>query len=168
MAGKECDYSPYLLPRLYVEDLESNEYLVPHNSVLRSLKECLVRPCYGKAVYGVLLDEIVDIVAKKTIRSFVVVLPPNYTEALVVPRDAMVEPIPVEGMRTTIVVCEGSKVKVGDTIGYVVTRKYELRHIRSHVKGIVVYIYSSPESKPDRNIVFVAPEEAIHRVGVQY
>ncbi len=168
MASPSCGYNPYMIPRLYVEGLESNEYLVLRDGDAIVAEKCSREGrCYGKAVYGTLLEELVDLIAKKTVRSFIVVLPPDYREALMVERDIYVEPIPVEGMRTTIEVCEGSKVEEGSVIGYIVTRKYELRKVRSHVKGVVVYIYSSPEAKPDRNIVFIAGEDIVRRIRIQ-
>ena len=152
-----CSYSPYLVPRLYVGGLESDEYLVPEDGDLRVSRSCEGSRCYGRAIYGTLLEELVDLVAKRVVRPFVVVLPPDYVKALVVEEGATLEPIPVEGMRTIIDVCEGARVREGDVLAYIVTRKYELRKVRSHLEGLVVYIYSSPESRPDRNVIFVAP-----------
>jgi hypothetical protein len=161
-----CARSPYHIPQLYVEGLEGEEYLVLEDGEARRSRECSGGRCFGKAIYGTLLDEIVDLVSKKALRSFIVVLPPDYREALLVEKGAHLEPVPLEGVRVAFEICEGSRVSVDSTLGFVATRKREVRHIRSHVEGIVVYIYSSPYSRPDRNIVLIAPEEAVRRVRV--
>jgi hypothetical protein len=172
MAGGEtgrCHGNPYLIPQLYVENLESNVALE-----LRDGEARLVRGgcnagarCFGKAIYGVLLEEIADLVGKKARRAFIVVLPPDYTEGLLVEAGTYLEPIPLEGMRVVVEACEGEKVKPGSTLGFIATRKLEVRHIRSHVEGVVVYIYSDPEAPPDRNIVFIAREEDVKHVRVR-
>ena len=166
-AESPCSRSPYHIPRLYVEGLESDEYLELVGDEARPVKRCSgAGRCFGKAIYGTLLDEIIDIVGKKATRSFIVVLPPEYREGLLVEKGTHVEPIPLEGIRVAFEVCEGSRIDVDSTLGFVATRKREVRHIRSHVPGVVVYIYSSPYSRPDRNIVMVVPEEAVRRVRV--
>jgi hypothetical protein len=165
--SSECKPNPYLVPRLYVKGLKSSEYLVPIDSGQLRLDRSCRGECYGKAIYGTLLEELVDLVSKRVIRSFIVVLPPDYERALVVDEGKPVEPIPVEGMRTIIDVCEGARVKEGDVLAYIVTRKYELRKVRSHVSGVVVYIYSSPESHPDRNVILVAGEDHVREARIR-
>ncbi len=163
-----CSYSPYLIPRLYVRGLESDDHIIVEDGFFRYAgRVCSGDRCYGKTVYGTLLEELVDLVSKRVVRSFAVVLPPRYDEALVVDEGSEIEPIPVEGVRTVIEVCEGSKVKAGDVLALIVTRKYEVRKVRSHVEGVVVYIYSSPEAKPDRNIVFIAGEDVVRKARLQ-
>jgi hypothetical protein len=165
---EECHKSPYLIPQLFIEGLESDEFLVLEGNTAKRARACPQDArCFGKAIYGVELDGIVDIVAKKCTGSFIVVLPPDYKRGLLVEAGSHLEPIPLEGMRVALEVCEGSKVGVEDTLGFVATRKFEVRHIRSHVEGVIVYIYSSPESGPDRNIVLVAPEEVVKRIEIQ-
>jgi len=167
-AESRCARSPYHVPRLYVEGLRSDEYLELEDGAARRVERCAAPRCFGKAIYGSVLDEIVDLLSKKARRGFIVVLPPDYREALLVEKDTQLEPIPMEGARVAFEICEGDRVSVDDTLGFVATRKREVRHVRSHVEGLVVYIYSSPYSRPDRNIVLLAPEEAVRRVRVEY
>jgi len=163
-----CTSTPYHVPRLYVEGLESDEYLVLENGRARVVRgACGGGRCLGKAIYGTVLDELVDIIEKKAKRSFVVALPPDYREGLFVEKGTHLEPIPLEGVRVAFEICEGSRVSIDDTLGFVATRKREVRHIRSHVDGVVVYIYSSPHSRPDRNIVLIAPREEVRRVRIE-
>lgn len=162
-----CAGSPYLIPRLYVEGMKSSEYLALSNGVARASSSCMGRRCFGKAIYGVVLDEIADIVVKKAVRSFIVVPPPDYREGLLVEEGSHLEPIPVEGVRVSFEVCEGSEVERDDTIAFVSTRKHEVRRVRSHVAGVVVYIYSSPASGVERSIVFIAPREVVKRVRIE-
>ncbi len=168
-AESPCAKNPYHVPRLYVEGLEGDEYLELVNGVARLRRGGCTGGgrCFAKAIYGTLLDEIVDIVGKKALRSFIVVLPPDYRVGLLVEKGAHLEPVPLEGIRVAFEICEGSRVAVDDTLGFIATRKREVRHIRSHVEGVVVYIYSSPYSRPDRNIVLIAPEEEVKRVRVE-
>ncbi len=168
MTGAEtCTGSPYLIPRLYVEGMQSDEYLILLDSVARVSGSCTGGRCFGKAIYGVVLDDIVDIVAKRSVRSFIVVPPPDYKEGLLVEAGSHLEPIPVEGVRTSFEVCEGSEVKRDDTVAFASTRKQEVRRIISHVDGVVVYIYSSPVGGVERSIVFIAPKEVVRRVRIE-
>jgi hypothetical protein len=171
MANKElkgCRSSPYLIPQLYVEGYRSEKLLELHDSEAKPVSSCTGgRRCYGKAIYGVLLEELVDLVGKRALRSFITVLPPDYSKGILVEANTYLEPIPLEGMRVVIEVCEGDEVKPGSTIGFIATRKLEVRHIRSHVSGVVVYIYSNPEAPPDRNIVFIAPKEDVRIVRIR-
>ncbi len=161
--------NPYLTPRLYIEGLESHEYLVEEEpGVFRRSGECPEgRRCFGKATYGVVLDEILDLLEKRVKRAFIVEPGDREGEGLLVEEGVHAEPIPVSGSRTVIEVLEGDEVKRGDVVGLVVTRKYELRKIRSHVEGTVVYIYYSPEGPPDENIVFIMPSDAVKRVKIK-
>ena len=162
-----CAEHPYHIPRLYIEGLESDEYLVLEDSRARRSRECpRGSRCLGKAIYGVELDKIVDLVAKRALASFIVALPPRYEKGLLVEKGSHLEPIPLEGIRVALEACEGDRVEPGSTIGFVVTGKHEVRHIRSHVAGFVVYIYSSPYSRPDRSIVLIAPEEQVREVEI--
>ncbi len=169
MRGNHCKEHPYYIPQLFIKNATSSEYLVlsENGTRARRVRDCKEDSrCFGKAVYGVVLDEIIDIVEKKVVKSFIVVLPPQYTKALLLRENSRVEPIPIEGVRVSLEVCESDKVDKNSTVGYVATRKWEFRHIRSHVKGIVVYIYYSPYGGIERNIVFIAPEEEVTYINV--
>jgi hypothetical protein len=162
-----CRENPYYIPQLYVESLRSAEgYLVVEGAIARRVDSC-EGECFGKAIYGSLLEEFVDLVGGEVIRSFVVVLPPDYREGILVPKGARVTPVPVEGARVSIEVCEGQKVRQGDTLAYALTRKMELRHIRSHVDGVVVYIYSPPDVKISTHILLIAEEGVVKVVKVE-
>ena len=165
---QKCEENPYYIPQLYVEGAKSREYLVEKSDKLFTrVKECSTKPCYGKVIYGSTLEDIIDILSKRVVKSFIVVLPPDYRRGLLVKQGSIVEPIPVEGVRTQVAVCEGEKISVGGDVGFVATSKREFRRIKSHVSGLVVYIYSSPESRPERNIVFIAPEESVENVRIE-
>ena len=161
--------NPYATPRLYIEGLESNEYLVEEGEgVYTRSRTCPEgKRCFGKTIYGVALDEILDLLEKRVKRAFIVEPGDSRGEGMLVEEGVHAEPLPVSGSRTVIEVLEGDEVKRGDVVGLVVTRKYELRKIRSHVDGVVVYIYSSPEGPPDENIVFIMPADSVKRVRIK-
>ncbi|RUM47260.1 MAG: DUF2118 domain-containing protein [Hyperthermus sp.] len=165
--ASSCLQHPYMIPRLYVEGVKSSEYLVAYNhDYLEAAGTCPAKAkCYGKVIYGS-YNGIYDLIEKKAVRSFIVVFPPAYSEGIVVEEGTHLEPIPVEGVRVALEVCEGKSVSIGDTIALVATRKREVRRIRSHVDGIVVYVYSSPTGGIERDIVFIAPREAVRNVRV--
>lgn len=169
MRSNHCKEHPYYIPQLFIKDTTSSEYLVlgENGTRARRARDCKEGgECFGKTVYGVVLDEIIDIVEKRVVKSFIVVLPPQYTKALLLREGSHVEPIPIEGVRVSLEVCEGDKVDKNSTVGYVATRKWEFRHIRSHVEGVVVYIHYSPYGGIERNIVFIAPEEEVTYINV--
>ena len=167
--GVCLERNPYLIPSLYVEGMASIDgYLELIGEEASVVDRCSgVGRCFGKRIYGVELESIVDLLGKKAVRSFIVVLPEPGGGGLLVEKGTHLEPIPVEGLKTSVVVCEGVEVDVEDTLGYVFTRKGEVRRIRTHVPGVVVYIYSSPEGPPDQNIVLIAPKEAVKRVKIR-
>ncbi|BEP18510.1 hypothetical protein PYJP_18620 [Pyrofollis japonicus] len=163
-----CEKHPYHIPRLYVEGVESTEYLMLTNEMeAKVVRECSKEQhCFGKIIYGSAID-FIDLVEKRVKKGFVVLLPPGYDKGVFVPKDAPIEPIPVEGIRASIEVCEGEKLKKWDTIGFVLTGKHEMRRIKTHVEGIVVYIYSAPEGTYEKNIVFVSPREVVKYIRVR-
>ncbi|WP_244403876.1 DUF2118 family protein [Pyrolobus fumarii] len=161
--------NPYLIPRLYIEGIKGDEYLVESGEgVYKRSKSCPSGSrCYGKAIYGVELDSILDLLEKKVKRSFIVEPGDKPGEGILVESGVHAEPIPVSGKRAVIEVLEGDEVKEGDVLGLIVTGKYELRKVRSHVDGIVVYIYSSPMGPPDENIVFIVPRDQVKRIKIE-
>lgn len=169
MARQRCLDSPYAIPQLYVEGEESDTYLVIEGDEAWVTKQCLKSEnsvCLGKRIYGSSMD-FIDLVEKRVVRGFAILLPIDYANGLYVPRGSPIEPIPVEGIRVSLEICEGVKVKRWDTIGYVLTRKREMRRVKTHVPGIVVYIYSSPTGEREEDIVFIAPEEVVHNIRVR-
>ncbi len=161
--------NPYIIPRLYIRGVrEAEEYLVERSKgVFERRKSCSdASKCYGKVIYGTEIDSIIDLVGKRVLRSFIVEVPGEEGEALLIPEGVHVEPIPVYGRRVVMEVREGEEVKTGRVLGVVLTGKYEVRKIRSHVDGLVVYIYSSPLGPPDENIVVIVPRENVRRVKI--
>ena len=169
MVEENCVKSPYAIPQLYVEDVVSDIFLEIRDGVGEVTSRCSNEKdaiCLGKQVYGSTID-FIDLIEKRVTKSFVVVLPPEYNTGLFVQRGSAVEPIPVEGIRVALEVCEGVKVKKWDTLGVVLTRKREMRRIKTHVAGIVVYIYSSPIGEREEDIVIIAPEEVVKYIKIQ-
>jgi len=161
--------SLYAIPRLYIKGARSDEeYLVEKGGdVYERSRSCPeASRCFGKVIYGVELESIIDLVGKRVARSFIVEYPDKPGEGLLVPEGVYVEPIPVYGRRAVVEVREGEEVRQGQVIGTVLTGKYEVRRVRSHVEGIVVYIYSSPLGPPDENIVVIVPRESVKRVKI--
>ena len=169
MVEESCVKSPYSIPQLYVEGVVSDVFLEVRDGVGEVTSRCSNEKdtiCLGKQVYGSTID-FIDLVEKRVTKSFVVVLPPEYNTGLFVRRGSAVEPIPVEGIRVALEVCEGVKVKKWDTLGVVLTRKREMRRIKTHVAGIVVYIYSSPIGEREEDIVIIAPAEVVKYIRIQ-
>ncbi len=163
-----CEQYPYHIPRIYIEGAESEEYIVQEDDSFTVSKTCPPgRKCYGKAIYGSILEEIVDIFSKRAEKSFIVLLPPSYTEGVLVEQGTYLEPIPVEGSPALLNVCEGEEVGKGKVIGLALTGKGEQRKTRAHVEGIVVYVYNPPDSKPEQYIVLIAPAESVKRVRIR-
>lgn len=170
MVREECIKSPYAVPQLYVEGVVSDVFLEIRGDVGEVTTRCSNERgtiCLGKQVYGSTID-FIDLVEKRVTKSFVVVLPPEYSTGLLIQRGSTVEPIPVEGVRVALEVCEGVKVKKWDTLGVVLTRKREMRRIKTHVAGIVVYIYSSPIGEREEDILIIAPEEVVKHIRIQH
>ncbi len=172
---RDCYTQPYNIPRLFIENtraVTSDEYLILNLAEKKAIltedkKLGRLGKIFSKTLYGVLLDEIIDLVSQKVVKDFVVVIPPNYRRGLYVPRTSKITPIPMEGLRVVLEICEGVEVDKEETIGYIVTKKGEIRHIRSHISGIISYIYSDPASTLDKYIVFISPKKEVEVVEVQ-
>lgn len=169
LTEQKCLDSPYVVLQLYVEEEESDTYLQVEGDEGRITNQCMQGAnivCLGKRIYGSTID-FINLVEKRVTRGFAIVLPPDYANGLYIPRGSPIEPIPVEGVRVSLEVCEGVKVKKWDTIGYVLTRKREMRRVKAHVSGIVVYVYSSPVGEREEDIVIIAPEEVVRHIRVR-
>jgi|GEM_PF-5888487 len=173
-ALKECYINPYSIPRLFVEDtgIADNEYLVLDPSenkatLVKNKAPKKYEKVFSKVLYGSLLGEIIDTVAQRVVRDFIVVMPPSYKRGLYVPKQSKIVPIPMEGFRVSLEICEGMEISKGETIGYIVTKKGEIRHIRSHVYGVISYIYSDPASTLDKYIVFISPKEEVRFIEIR-
>ncbi len=167
MIVKSCPTNPYLIPKLYIEGMTSDTYLNLVGEEAFEARSCKPEArCFGKTVYGVVLEEFIDLVEKKAKKSFIVV-PPETDVGMLVEKGSYVEPIPVEGIRSSIEVCEGLEVSEGSVLAYVLTGKMEARTIRSHVSGVVVYIYSNPASRIEENVVVIAPKEVVKIVRLR-
>lgn len=94
---------------------------------------------FVELVYERAPDLVFDL-EKKTLLCNCITLKHGHDEALFIGRGSPIEIIEIKGSKTFPLVDVGSYVHRKDKICYVVTRKQEVRVIKSPVDGIVFYI----------------------------
>ncbi|MEM1525671.1 MAG: DUF2118 domain-containing protein [Ignisphaera sp.] len=94
---------------------------------------------FVEIVYERAIEFVFNLETKK-VSCAIATLKPEHKEALYVDSDADVEIIEVKGGRVFPLIDVGSGVRKGDKLCYAVSRKFEVRVIRSTVRGVVFYV----------------------------
>ncbi len=151
------DYETF--PRLYVEGVESKEYmLVDLDSLTYRLTstpegEGIV---LGKAIYEDAWDLVLDPVEGNAKRSFAVVLPWRGFEALYISKGTRLLLLEAHGVQVNFVAKEGDKVKERDVVAYALTGKGETRTLRAETRGVIALIAWQKGTHPPRYAIAIA------------
>ncbi len=153
--------NPYAYPKAFVKDEPSED-----RAKIEQGKVILGREGdYGKVIYEELLEKVVDLEQGIAKRDFIVVLP-NEDEALFVAKGTRLLLYELRGRGVYPAVKEGDEIKPRDSLGYVVTGKYEVRHIRSDTEGVVVHVHWSVGERPERYVIVVVDRNECKRLKV--
>ena len=159
------DYETF--PKLYVEGVESSEYLVPDLERLTYTIHASPPPgsrAFGKAIYEEAWDLVLDPVAGRARRAFALVMPWRGGEALLVEAGVRLYLIEAHGTQVVFTAREGDEVGERDVLAYVLTGKGETRTLRAGVSGVVVLIAWERGSHPPRYAIAIAEHPDVVRL----
>lgn len=151
----------YRFPEVYVKDTISKRYICLENGVY-VVKN---KPVNCSRVYGLIpYEEVlkyIDLAEAETELDIVILrYKPGGENAVgyFIERGAKLCLQEIKGGEIYFPLEEGSMVKKGDLIAYVVTNKLETKSIKSICKGIIALIIDMPWEEPRKAIVVVSDE----------
>ncbi len=115
---------------------------------------------FVEILYNLVPDTAVDLVEGKMVTDLVIVNP-RKNIAMLIARGTNVYLFDAEGKRVYPLVDEGSTVRKGDRLFYVVTGKCEVRVVRSSVDGVVVYVGDIVPSSPPHYVMVIVDANAV-------
>ncbi len=162
--------SNYTYSKIFIEGFreESNEYLIvlDHEAIIvNQLTETLSGRVFSKVIYEQALNEIIDLETSTIKKAFATYTPKN--EILLVEKETKTILIEVKGRKISLQVSEGDKIKPRQKIAYVLTKKFEVRSIKSTNEGIVVYIGWVYEERPERYVIVVVNSNDVRRLKLR-
>ncbi len=164
----------YSFPEVYVEDIESDKYIVLLNGeyILTSDKEKISASSrrYGHILYENVVEKAIDLTTPLITREVIVI--PHYTgeeymKAYIIPRNTKPCLIEVKGYSPYVFVDELDEVDEKSKIAYIVTGKNEVRTIRSPCRGVVVLVVNFPWEKPERYIIVVVGRDELREITIR-
>jgi len=117
-----------------------------------------------EVLYEKVIDYVIDIESRKIFIDLAVYCP-NKDLLLYIKSGNTIEIIEVQGKKIHSLVFEGDKVNFGDKLFYVVTNKNEVHVVKSHVKGIVLFIGEVFSNGIQNEVMVVAEEEKIYELS---
>jgi len=156
------EYSPsdYRFPIVYVESVESDEYLIPNIANNRyKITKKPVENALGKTIYEKALELAIDIENSVTTRGIAVRVPWKGDKAMYVQQNTPVYVYEVGGVQTIFYAYEGDDLKKNDVLAYVLTGKGETRTIRVDHEATVLYIAWIPGTHPPKYVAILVEEE---------
>mgnify|MGYP000368428008 CR=1 FL=1 len=120
---------------------------------------------FSKIIYEQALSKVVDVYSSTIKSSFIIQTPDN--KLLLVERNTKANLIDVKGWKIALQVKEGDVVRPRQRVALVLTKKYEVRSIRSSSKGVVVYIGWVYEERPERYIIVVVNSDDIRELRLR-
>lgn len=113
-----------------------------------------------EVVYEKLIN-FIDLENMKTLCSLLV-FKPNHNEVYMIDRNVSVEVVKIQGKHVFPLVDIGHAVFEGSKLCYVVTKKYEVRVVKSAHRGVVFYVGETfPEKGPTTHIIIVGEDDVI-------
>lgn len=123
-------------------------------------KECEI---FVEVIYDYLHLYTADRLNNVVIRDFAVIFP-TQKRGFLISKDTKISFVEAQGYRVFSLVREGSNVKRGQKIAYVITRKHEVRTIKSPANGLIIYISSPPNEIPEKYIFVITGENNVSRI----
>lgn len=151
-----------MFPEVYVENIHSKRYVCLENETYTMIKDHvlpgLCREVYGLIPYEEVLKYI-DLVEARATSTFLILKPEpgeDFVGGFMVDKGSKLCLQEIVGNYIYFSLREGSRVKIGDTIAYIVTNKLEIRNIKSICKGLVVLVVDMPWEEPRKAIMVVS------------
>ena len=118
---------------------------------------------YIEIIYDKAIGLAIDPIENKTVVD-VIIANPQKNKFVLVKRNTDVIVIEARGRKVHALVREGDVVKENSRVFYIITKKYEVRVIRSPIKGIVMYIGEIVPSIPQRFVMVIVSEHSIREL----
>ncbi|ADV65640.1 DUF2118 domain-containing protein [Desulfurococcus mucosus] len=153
--------SEYIFPEIFVEDVESNRVICVKDSKFILLENTATREeCskhYGSIPYEEVLNY-VDLEKPALKRSIIILDKKRNGVALLFPGET---PLCLQEVRGRAVFYVGNpeRVRKGDLIAYVTTRKNEVRNEYSLCEGFLLAVIDLTWEKPERIVVVASSEQ---------
>lgn len=152
-------YSPLILKR-------KNEYIL----VAELPTEEEYDEIYGHIIYENVLDLALDLVKPEITKELIVIKEftgKDEMKGLIIPEGIKPCLIEVKGASPYVFYNEGDEIREGDKLAYVVTRKEEVRVIRSPCEGIVVLNINITWEKPEKYIMVVVGKDELRQITIR-
>jgi len=164
------EYQNY--PKVYVETEDTSkceEVIIEINGKYKltrmPIKGYKPKRIFCKKIYENIHDEVLDL-ESGIIKKSIIVYMPWKDKYYIVERGVRSALIEAKGYEVFFNIREGDKVKEKDKIGYVVSKKFEVRTIRSPVDGVIALISQDVTSR-NKYILSVVGEEFVREIKVE-
>lgn len=161
----------YSYPRIYVEteEVDGGECIVEVGRGEYAVVECGLKKdshrVFKKRVYERSHFEVLDLEGGIVTRSFII-YSPRTNSYLLVEEGVKAYVLEVGGMNVFFYKYEGEKVEEGEVVAEEVSRKGEVRVVRSPSSGVIVLIGDYVEA-PQRYLLVIAGGESVKRISVR-
>lgn len=164
----------YAYPEVFVQGVASsplilkrkNEYIL----VTEPPTEKEYDEIYGHIIYENVLDLALNLVKPEITRELIVIeefTGKNEMRGLIIPASTKPCLIEVKGASPYVFFKEGDEVKEGDKLAYVITRKGEVRVIRSPCEGIIILNINITWEKPEKYIMVVVGKDELRQITIR-
>ena len=162
----------YSFPEVFVENVESEKYIVEVDENTYIVTSELSRYKYGRLYGHVIYEDIlnyIDLVKPVITRSIIIVkkYSGGVMNGILVEKGVSPCLIEVRGYKPVVFLEEGDEVEEGDKIAYVITNKGEVRVIRSPCTGVVVLIINITWERPEKYIVVVVSRDEFRQITIR-
>lgn len=162
----------YFYPELYVENIFSNKIIVETGNG-DFIKITVQKPPVNLRFYGyVLYEDVVnylDLPGSQLRRDVIVLYDKDngLYRGIYLSRNVKLRLIEIRGYEPVILVREGDFVTKNSSIAYIVTKKREVRNIKSSIDGYVVLIVEIFWEKPERYVLAVVDKNEFRQIAVR-
>ncbi len=162
----------YFYPELYVENIFSNKIIVETGNG-DFIKITVQKPPVNLRFYGYVLYEDVfnylDLPGSQLCRDVIVLYDKDngLYRGIYLSRNVKLRLIEIRGYEPVILVREGDFVTKNSSIAYIVTKKREVRNIKSSIDGYVVLIVEIFWEKPERYVLAVVDKNEFRQIAVR-
>ncbi|MEM1542304.1 MAG: DUF2118 domain-containing protein [Ignisphaera sp.] len=118
---------------------------------------------YIEIVYEKVMGSVIDFDEKRIVCDMAMLIP-KHNKVLHVPKNTHIEIIEISGKRVHPLVDIGSNISRNSKLCYTVTKKYEVRSIKSDIDGVVIYVGEAFLDKEQTIYIIIAEEGKTHEL----
>ncbi|MEM0371237.1 MAG: DUF2118 domain-containing protein [Ignisphaera sp.] len=118
---------------------------------------------YVEIVYEKVMGSVIDFYDKRIVCDIAILIP-KQNRVLHISKNTHIEIIEISGKHVYPLVDVGSNISRNSKLCYIVTKKYEVRSIKSDVDGIVIYVGEAFLGKEQTIYIIIVNEDKIHEL----